>query len=109
MVPKLNQSMRYEQTPEKITNQGQIYLLEEFDRRIEWIRLNPYTKVNAQELEDIREMVLNYPTKYDLIKYAKVLAFNGYEQEAKHQLWLLKTLRKVDMDYASLAQPVSEK
>ena len=109
MVPKLNQSMRYEQTPEKITNQDQIYLLEEFDRRIEWIRMNPYTKVNAQELEDIKEMVLNYPTKYDLIKYAKVLAFNGYEQEAKHQLWLLKTLRKVDLDYASLAQPVSEK
>ncbi|NNG81152.1 O-antigen ligase family protein [Acinetobacter sp. ANC 5378] len=109
MVPKLNQSMRYEQMPEKITNQDQIYLLEEFDRRIEWIRMNPYTKVNPQELEDIKEIVLNYPTKYDLIKYAKVLAFNGYEQEAKHQLWLLKTLRKVDLDYASLAQPVSEK
>ena len=109
MVPKLNQSMRYEQTPEKITNQDQIYLLEEFNRRIDWIRMNPYTKVNGEELEDIREMVLNYPTKYDLIKYAKVLAFNGYEQEAKHQLWLLKILRKVDLDYASLAQPVSEK
>lgn len=105
MVPKLNQSMRYEQTPEKITNQDQIYLLEEFDRRIEWIRMNPYSQVNAEQLEDIREMVLNYPTKYDLIKYAKVLAFNGYEQEAKHQLWLLKTLRKVDLDYASLAKP----
>ncbi|NNH87462.1 O-antigen ligase family protein [Acinetobacter terrae] len=109
MVPKLNQSMRYEQMPEKITNQDQIYLLEEFDRRIEWIRMNPYSKVNAEQLDDIKEMVLNYPTKYDLIKYAKVLDFNGYEQEAKHQLWLLKTLRKVDLDYASLAQPVSEK
>ena len=109
MVPKLNQSMRYEQTPEKITNQDQIYLLEEFNRRIAWIRMNPYTKVNAQQLEDIKEIVLNYPTKYDLIKYAKVLAFNGYEQEAKHQLWLLKTLRKVDLDYASLAQPTIEK
>ncbi|MGB8695019.1 Wzy polymerase domain-containing protein [Acinetobacter sp.] len=109
MVPKLNQSMRYEQTPEKITNQDQIYLLEEFNRRIAWIRMNPYTKLNAQQLEDIKEIVLNYPTQYDLIKYAKVLAFNGYEQEAKHQLWLLKTLRKVDLDYASLAQPTIEK
>ena len=109
MVPKLNQSMRHEQTPEKITNQDQIYLLEEFNRRIAWIRMNPYTKVNTQQLEDIKEIVLNYPTKYDLIKYAKVLAFNGYEQEAKHQLWLLKTLRKVDLDYASLAQPTIEK
>lgn len=109
MVPKLNQSMRYEQTPEKITNQDQIYLLEEFNRRIAWIRMNPYTKLNAQQLEDIKEIVLNYPTKYDLIKYAKVLAFNGYEQEAKHQLGLLKTLRKVDLDYTSLAQPTIEK
>mgnify|MGYP001588433741 CR=1 FL=1 len=109
MVPKLNQSMRYEQTPEKITNQDQIYLLEEFNRRIAWICMNPYTKLNMQQLEDIKEIVLNYPTKYDLIKYAKVLAFNGYEQEAKHQLWLLKTLRKVDLDYASLAQPNIEK
>lgn len=67
---KLNQSIRYEKTPEKITNQKPIYLLEEFDRRIAWIRMSPYTKLNQQELNEIREMVLNYPTKYDLIKYA---------------------------------------
>ena len=109
MVPKLNQTLRYEKTPEKITNQDQVYLLEEFNRRIDWIRMNPYSKVSAQQLEEIREMVLNYPTSYDLLKYAKILAFNGYEQEAKHQLWLLKKLRKVDLDYASLAQPVAKK
>lgn len=71
--------------------------------------MNPYSKVSAQQLEEIREMVLNYPTAYDLLKYAKILAFNGYEQEARHQLWLLKKLRKVDLDYASLAQPVAKK
>ncbi len=109
MVPKLNQTLRYEKVPEKITNQDQVYLLEEFNRRIEWIRMNPYSKVSAQQLEEIREMVLNYPTSYDLLKYAKILAFNGYEQEARHQLWLLKKLRKVDWDYASLAQPVAKK
>ncbi|MCG2608054.1 Wzy polymerase domain-containing protein [Acinetobacter sp. SM34] len=109
LVPKLNQTLRYEKKPEKITNQDQIYLLEEFNRRIDWIRMNPYSKVSAQQLEEIREMVLNYPTSYDLLKYAKILAFNGYEQEAKHQLWLLKKLRKVDIDYASLAQPVAKK
>ncbi|WP_291354958.1 O-antigen ligase family protein [Acinetobacter sp. UBA3106] len=109
MVPKLNQTLRYEKAPEKITNQDQIYLLEEFNRRIDWIRMNPYSKVNAQQLEEIGEVVLNYPTTYDLYKYAKILAFNGYEKEAKHQLWLLKKLRKVDLDYASLAQPVAKK
>jgi O-antigen ligase len=109
VVPKLNQTLRYEKAPEKITNQDQIYLLEEFNRRIDWIRMNPYSKVSAQQLEEIREMVLNYPTAYDLLKYAKILAFNGYEQEARHQLRLLKKLRKVDLDYASLAQPVAKK
>lgn len=109
LVPKLNQTLRYEKKPEKITNQDQIYLLEEFNRRIDWIRMNPYSKVSAQQLEEIREMVLNYPTSYDLLKYAKILAFNGYEQEARHQLRLLKKLRKVDLDYASLAQPVAKK
>jgi multisubunit Na+/H+ antiporter MnhG subunit len=109
LVPKFNQTLRYEKTPEKITNQDQVYLLEEFNRRIDWIRMNPYSKVSAQQLEEIREMVLNYPTAYDLLKYAKILAFNGYEQEARHQLRLLKKLRKVDLDYASLAQPVAKK
>lgn len=108
MVPKLNQSMRYENTPEKITNQDQVYLLEEFNRRIAWIRMSPYRKANHQQLQDIQEMVLNYPTQYDVVKYAKILAFNGYEAEARHQLELLKKIRKVDYDYASLAQPNTE-
>ncbi len=103
MVPKLNQSVRYEHRPEKITNQDKIYLLEEFNRRIAWIRMNPYSTVSDQELTQIREIVLNYPTRYDLIKYAKVLAFNGQEKEARHQLWLLKQLHQVDLDYASFA------
>ena len=109
MVPKLNQSIRHEKNPEKLTNQDQIYLLEEFNRRIAWIRMSPYTVANQQQLDDIQEMVLNYPTKYDLIKYAKILAFNGHEQEAQHQLKLLKILQKVDLDYASLAQPATHK
>jgi len=52
-------------------------------------------------------MVENYPTKYDVIKYARLLAFNGYEDEAKHQLWLLKQMKKVNVDYVSLL-PASE-
>ena len=102
VVPKLNQSMRYEQTPEKITNQDKVYLLEEFNRRIEWIRMNPYTHVDQRQLTQISEVVLNYPTTYDLFKYAKLLAFNGYEEEAKHQLWLLRELRDLDISYTEI-------
>ena len=41
-------------------------------------------------------MVLSYPTKYNLIKYAKLLAFNGYENEAKHQLQRLKPFKRLN-------------
>lgn len=104
VVPKLNQSMRYEKTPEKITNDDRVYMLEEFNRRIEWIRMNPYTALNQDEITKISEIVLNYPTTYDLFKYAKLLAFNGYEEEAKHQLWLLRELRDLDISYQELTE-----
>lgn len=109
MVPKLNQSVRYEHTPEKITHQERIFVLEEFNRRIAWIRLNPYSLQTPEQLQDIHEIVLNYPTRYDLLKYARVLAFNGYEAEAKKQLWLLSTLWQVNVDYATLLDKADAK
>ena len=107
MVPKLNQASRYEHTPEKFTNQDHILLLSEFKRRIAWIQLNPYSKVSPEQIRDYEEMVLNYPIPYDLTKFAKLLAFNGYEAEARHQLWRLKTLRKIELRYEDLLQPAS--
>ena len=106
-VPKLGQSIRYEQQPEKITNQQPIYLLTEFNHRIAWIRLNPYRKASAEQIQEGEQMVLSYPTKYNLIKYAKLLAFNGYEAEARHQLQRLKTIQKTEMSYEELTQDMS--
>ena len=103
-VPKLGQSIRYEQQPEKITNQQPIYLLTEFNHRIDWIRLNPYSKASPQQVQAGEQMVLSYPTKYNLIKYAKLLAFNGYEDEAKHQRERLKVIQKTELSYEELIQ-----
>ena len=103
-VPKLGQSIRYEQQPEKITNQQPIYLLTEFNHRIDWIRLNPYSKVSSEQIQEGEQMVLSYPTKYNLIKYAKLLAFNGYEDEARHQLQRLKVIQKTELSYEELIQ-----
>ena len=105
-VPKLGQSIRYEKQPEKIINEKPIYLLTEFNHRIAWIRLNPYRKASAEQIQEGEQMVLSYPTKYNLIKYAKLLAFNGYEAEAKHQLQRLKTIQKTEMSYEELTQDV---
>ncbi|MCJ8511123.1 PglL family O-oligosaccharyltransferase [Acinetobacter lwoffii] len=103
-VPKLGQSIRYEKQPEKITNEKPIYLLTEFNHRIAWIRLNPYSKASAEQIQEGEQMVLSYPTKYNLIKYVKLLAFNGYEVEAKHQLQRLRTIQKTEMSYEELMQ-----
>ena len=103
-VPKLGQSIRYEKQPEKSTNEKPIYLLTEFNHRIAWIRLNPYSKASADQILEGEQMVLSYPTKYNLIKYAKLLAFNGYEAEAKHQLQRLKIIQKTEMSYKELTQ-----
>lgn len=103
-VPKLGQSIRYEQQPEKITNQQPIYLLTEFNHRIDWVRLNPYSKVSSEQIQEGEQMVLSYPTKYNLIKYAKLLAFNGYKDEARHQLQRLKVIQKTELSYEELIQ-----
>lgn len=105
-VPKLGQSIRYEKQPEKITNEKPIYLLTEFNHRIAWIRLNPYSKASAEQIQESEQIVLSYPTKYNLIKYAKLLAFNGYENKAKHQLQRLKVIQKTEMSYEDLTQDI---
>lgn len=98
-VPKLGQSIRYEQQPEKITNQKPIFLLTEFNHRIDWIRVNPYTKMSQNEIYQHEKLVVSYPTKYNLLKYIRLLAYNGYIKEAYHQLWRLNTIQKTELNY----------
>jgi O-antigen ligase len=98
-VPKLGQSIRYEFEPEKITNQKPIFLLTEFNHRIKWIRVNPYTNMNQKEIHQHEKLVVSYPTKYNLLKYIRLLAYNGYVEEAHHQLWRLNTIQKTDLSY----------
>lgn len=102
VTTQLNQSLRYEKTPEKISNHQPVYVLEELKRRITWIQMSPWQHLTDAELLKIEELVRNYPTKYDLLKYAKVLAYNGKVEQAQHQLWLLKELRGLDVSYPQL-------
>ncbi|MCO8043884.1 Wzy polymerase domain-containing protein [Acinetobacter bohemicus] len=104
VVPKLSQSIRYEKQPENITNQQPVYLLSEFNHRIDWIRLNPYSKASAEQIMQGEQMVLSYPTKYNLLKYAKLLAFNGKEKEARQQLNRLNVIQKTEVSYEELIQ-----
>ena len=103
---QLGQASKYEKSPEKITNHEPIYLLTEFKHRVAIIRLNPYQKVSEQTIQDTDRLVRSYPAKYHIIKYARLLAFNGYEAEARHQLQRLKKIYKIDMSYEDLFAPV---
>ncbi|WP_180055730.1 PglL family O-oligosaccharyltransferase [Acinetobacter sp. YH12142] len=105
---QLGQASKYEKTPEKITNHEPIYLLTEFRHRVAIIRLNPYSIVSEQTIQDTEKLVRSYPAKYHIIKYARLLAFNGHEAEARHQLQRLKNIYRLDMSYESLLPPTAQ-
>ena len=101
-VPKLGQSIRYEMQPENITNEKPIYLLTEFNHRIDWIRVNPYRKMSEDEIHQYEKLVVSYPTKYNFLKYIRLLAYNGYVDEAQHQLQRLNTIQKTELSYTEV-------
>ena len=82
--------------------QKDIWLLTQFEERVWWIQLNPKTTMNTSELAHLDRMVANMASKYDLYKYAQVLAFNGQKAEAEHQLWILATLHGQKRSYENL-------
>lgn len=79
-----------------------IILLTQFKERVWWIDLDPKTKLSDQQLQHVGLMVANLASKYDLYKYAQVLAYNGKEDEALHQLWILDKLHGQKNSYEGL-------
>lgn len=86
----------------KFKQKRELYILDELNFRLYWISLNPKQKLSEEEIEAIGKIVSLYLTHFDLYKYAKVLAYNGYSKEAKDQLKLIKQLYKVDRPYSNL-------
>lgn len=85
-----------------------IWLLSQFEERVWWIGLDPLTKMSDEQLQHIDRMVANLASKYDLLKYAQILAFNGKKAEAEHQLWILAQLHGDKHSYQDLL-PKAEK
>ena len=89
-------------TSQKQVMNQKIIMLTQFKERVWWIQLDPKTKLNDAELNHIGRMVANLASKYDVYKYAQVLAFNGKKEEAKHQLWILEKLHGQTSSYEGL-------
>lgn len=69
-----------------------VYILDEFRHRSQWFALYPYTKLDRNDLDEIKKMVSLHLTSYDLLKFAKILSYNGYRNEAISQLKILEIL-----------------
>ena len=55
--------------------------------------------MSQNEIHEYEKLVVSYPTKYNLLKYIRLLAYNGYIKEAHHQLWRLNTIQKTELNY----------
>lgn len=82
--------------------QKNIWVLTQFKERVWWIGLAPYTQVTDAQMAEIGRMVSNTASRYDLHKYAQLLAFNGKRSEAEHQLWIIQQLHGKTYQYEEL-------
>lgn len=86
--------------------QKNIWVLSQFKERVWWIQLPAHTQVSDTELAYIGRMVSNTASRYDLHKYAQLLAFNGKRAEAEHQLWIIQQLHGKTYQYDELISTV---
>ena len=82
-----------------------IILLTQFKNRIEWVELDPMSHVSDEKLAELKPMVQNNASSYDLKRYAKLLAYNGKIQEAQQQLWILQHLYGQTITIGELLAP----
>lgn len=76
-----------------LSNNGNDYVvLSIIEARAEWIAINPFTNISEDEILNYKNMVSFSPSKYDLYKYAQLLAYNGYMKEARYYLKSLEVM-----------------
>ncbi|MBF7686192.1 O-antigen ligase C-terminal domain-containing protein [Acinetobacter sp. B10A] len=75
---------------------SEIILLTEYKARATWYALDRFSTLSPVQLQQFRDAVDVSPTEYDLYKYAQLLAFNGQQRKAVHQLELIKGLYRVE-------------
>lgn len=100
-IPIVSQSSPITENQQRILDR-KILLLTQFEERIWWVGLDPKTKMSPEQIQYIGRMVANLASKYDIYKYAQVLAFNGYKAEAEYQLWLAVKLHREKRTYDDL-------
>ncbi|MFK4049636.1 PglL family O-oligosaccharyltransferase [Acinetobacter venetianus] len=92
------------QPTEEILGSSKILILTQFHKRLDWIALNPKTKMSEHDLSLLGEMVKNKATPYNLKKYAQLLAYNQKAEEAERYLLVLQRLYKQKISLAEIVE-----
>ncbi|MDH0718544.1 PglL family O-oligosaccharyltransferase [Acinetobacter junii] len=92
------------QPTEEILGSSRILLLTQFQKRLDWIALDPKTRFSEAQLNEFAEMVKNKATPYNLKKYAQVLVYNQQNKEAEKYLYVLNRLYKKDVSLADIIE-----
>lgn len=73
-----------------------------FESRARWIGLYPCTKLDNNQIEEIKYMVKTYMIHYDLYKFSEVLYFNDSQQEAQKHLNMLNYMYEEEFELKHL-------
>lgn len=92
------------QPTEEILGSSRILLLTQFQKRLDWIALDPKTRFSEAQLSEFAEMVKNKATPYNLKKFAQVLVYNQQNKEAEKYLYILNRLYKKDVSLADIIE-----
>lgn len=92
------------QPTEEILGSSRILLLTQFQKRLDWIALDPKTRFSEAQLSEFAEMVKNKSTPYNLKKFAQVLVYNQQNKEAEKYLYILNRLYKKDVSLADIIE-----
>ncbi|MGQ4638296.1 Wzy polymerase domain-containing protein [Acinetobacter junii] len=92
------------QPTEEILGSSRILLLTQFQKRLDWIALDPKTMFSEAQLSEFAEMVKNKATPYNLKKFAQVLVYNQKNEEAEKYLYVLNRLYKKDVSLADIIE-----
>lgn len=92
------------QPTEEILGSSRILLLTQFQKRLDWIALDPKTRFSEAQLSEFAEMVKNKATPYNLKKFAQVLVYNHKNKEAEKYLYVLNRLYKKDVSLTEIIE-----
>ena len=92
------------QPTEEILGSSRILLLTQFQKRLDWIALDPKTRFSEAQLSEFAEMVKNKATPYNLKKFAQVLVYNQQNKEAERYLYILNRLYKKNVSLADIIE-----